>query len=149
MPLAKNVDIKELAKKTENYSGADIEAICREAAMLALRADLKAKQVELKHFEKALENISPSLAKSQNCIADENICSIQSTIKFDKNQTKIGVTAIVPNLNLEKYIPKMRGKTFAKIYVNTDSNNLKIDADLKSDSLFIINYRKLYIFVVI
>jgi len=64
MPLAKDVDIKELAKKTENYSGADIEAVCREAAMLALRDDLKVTQVESKYFEKALENVKPSLSKS-------------------------------------------------------------------------------------
>jgi len=64
-PLAKDVNIRELAKKTENYSGADIEAVCREAAMLALRENLKAKQVELKHFEKALESIKPSLSKSE------------------------------------------------------------------------------------
>jgi SpoVK/Ycf46/Vps4 family AAA+-type ATPase/intein/homing endonuclease len=62
-PLAKDVDLKELAKKTENYSGADIEAICREAAMNALREDIKAKEVKMKHFEQALEKIKPSLTK--------------------------------------------------------------------------------------
>ncbi|MGZ8933010.1 MAG: CDC48 family AAA ATPase, partial [Halobacteriota archaeon] len=36
-PLAEDVDIEQLAKETEGYVGADIEAICREAAMLALR----------------------------------------------------------------------------------------------------------------
>jgi transitional endoplasmic reticulum ATPase len=36
-PLADDVDIEQLAKETEGYVGADIEAICREAAMLALR----------------------------------------------------------------------------------------------------------------
>jgi transitional endoplasmic reticulum ATPase len=36
-PIADDVDIEQLAKETEGYVGADIEAICREAAMLALR----------------------------------------------------------------------------------------------------------------
>ncbi len=40
-PLADDVDISELAKQTEGYSGADIESICREAAMLALREFIK------------------------------------------------------------------------------------------------------------
>jgi transitional endoplasmic reticulum ATPase len=40
-PLADDVDIEQLAKETEGYVGADIEAICREAAMLALRGFIK------------------------------------------------------------------------------------------------------------
>ncbi|RLE42284.1 ATPase, partial [Candidatus Woesearchaeota archaeon] len=44
MPL-KGVNLKELAKKTEGFVGADIEALCREAGMLALREDIKVKYV--------------------------------------------------------------------------------------------------------
>ncbi len=60
MPL-KNVNIEELAKKTEGYVGADIESICREAAILALREDMKATEVTMKHFETALTIVSPSM----------------------------------------------------------------------------------------
>ncbi|AGK61426.1 AAA family ATPase, CDC48 subfamily [Archaeoglobus sulfaticallidus PM70-1] len=73
MPLDK-IDFDELAEKTEGYSGADIEALCREAGMLALREKLKAglskeeiskvaKEIKVtrKHFEKAMEKIKPSL----------------------------------------------------------------------------------------
>ena len=63
MPLAKDVSIDELAKKTEGYTGADLEALAREAAMLALREDLEAKTVTKKHFEKALESTKPSVNK--------------------------------------------------------------------------------------
>ncbi len=61
MPLDKDVDLKELAKKTEGFSGADLEALCREAAMNALREDINAKKVKRKHFEKAMERITPSI----------------------------------------------------------------------------------------
>ncbi len=61
MPLAKGVDLKELAKKTEGYSGADLEALVREAGMFALREN--ANEVKEKHFEKAFEIIKPSLDK--------------------------------------------------------------------------------------
>ena len=44
MPLAKDVDLKKLADKTDGYVGADIEAVCREAAILALRKDKKVKE---------------------------------------------------------------------------------------------------------
>lgn len=61
MPLAKDVDIGELAKQTNNYTGADITAVCREAAMFALRENPDAKEVKAEHFKKALEKIGPSL----------------------------------------------------------------------------------------
>ncbi len=60
MPL-KGVDVKELATKTEGYVGADIESVCREAAMLTLRDNLEAKEISMKHFEKALEKVRPSV----------------------------------------------------------------------------------------
>ena len=63
MPLAKDVKISEFAKNTENYVGADIESICREAAIFALREDMKATDVKLKHFEMALEKVTPSITK--------------------------------------------------------------------------------------
>ncbi len=63
MPLAEDVDLEMLAKKTEGYTGADIAAVCREAAMLALREEFRVRPVEMKHFLKALEKIPPSLTK--------------------------------------------------------------------------------------
>jgi len=62
MPI-KGVDLKKLAKETDGYSGADIEALCREAALFALREDVKAKTVESKHFEKALKRVKPSITE--------------------------------------------------------------------------------------
>ncbi|MEM3004434.1 MAG: CDC48 family AAA ATPase, partial [Candidatus Bathyarchaeia archaeon] len=66
-PLASDVDIDALAEKTENYVGADIEAICREASMLAIREYLKGSgekkeerpsfQLRMKHFEEALGKV--------------------------------------------------------------------------------------------
>lgn len=63
MPLAKDVNIKDMVKKTHGYTGADLEALAREAAMLALREDINAVQVKKKHFEEALKKIKPSVSK--------------------------------------------------------------------------------------
>ncbi len=61
MPLAKDVSIEELADLTEGYVGADIEGICREAGMMALRENIDAKEVKREHFMKAMENVHPSI----------------------------------------------------------------------------------------
>ncbi len=63
MPLDKEVDINQLIEKTEGYVGADIESIAREAAIFALREDMKAKTIKMKHFDKALEKVRPSATK--------------------------------------------------------------------------------------
>ena len=61
VPLSKSVSIEELSEKTEGYSGADIQAIVREAAMNALRENKQSKEVKPKHFEKAMKETTPSL----------------------------------------------------------------------------------------
>lgn len=64
MPLAKDVDLKEISKDTNGYTGADLEAVAREAAYFALREDMTSKQVKKKHFDEALKKIKPSVNKS-------------------------------------------------------------------------------------
>ncbi len=61
VPLADDVNLKDLAKKTDGFSGADIEALVREAVMTALRENKDAKEVKKKHFEVALKKIRPSI----------------------------------------------------------------------------------------
>jgi len=63
MPLSKDVSLEELAEKTEGFSGADIEGLCREAAMLALRSDIKAKKVNKTNFENAMKDTNASITK--------------------------------------------------------------------------------------
>jgi transitional endoplasmic reticulum ATPase len=63
VPLTKDVTLKYLTNKLNGYSGADIEAVVREAAMLALREDNKADKVKKKHFTEALTKVKPSLSK--------------------------------------------------------------------------------------
>jgi transitional endoplasmic reticulum ATPase len=61
MSLSKDISLDNLAKKTDGFSGADIEGLCREAAMLALRENINIKEVKNKHFEKAMESIRASI----------------------------------------------------------------------------------------
>ena len=74
MPLAKDVELPRLAEITHGFVGADLEALCREAGMTAIRdvvpeADfhspatherLLALEVGMEHFTRALEEVEPS-----------------------------------------------------------------------------------------
>jgi transitional endoplasmic reticulum ATPase len=61
MPVVKDVDLAHLASITKSYSGADIDALCREAAMNALRRDVKSKEVTAEDFKKAMDKVPPSI----------------------------------------------------------------------------------------
>jgi len=70
-PLAEDVSLEELAKKTDKYSGADLAAIVNEAVMLVIREcvvagkakeeeQLCAYKIEKKHFDEALKKVQPT-----------------------------------------------------------------------------------------
>ncbi|MBU4308719.1 MAG: AAA family ATPase, partial [Nanoarchaeota archaeon] len=61
---AKEEFLKEIAKETDGYTGADLESLARESAMLALRESITAERVQKKHFERALRKVRPSVTKS-------------------------------------------------------------------------------------
>ena len=61
MPINPNVDLNQLTSSTKYYSGADIESLCREAAMHALRRDVNAREVQMKDFQDALKEMGPSI----------------------------------------------------------------------------------------
>ncbi|WP_372912856.1 CDC48 family AAA ATPase [Salinigranum sp.] len=72
-PLADDVDLDSLARKTDGYVGADVEAVCREAAMSASREFIRSVpreevgdsvgnvRITMDHFESALEEVTPSV----------------------------------------------------------------------------------------
>ncbi|MCL4389100.1 MAG: CDC48 family AAA ATPase [Candidatus Marsarchaeota archaeon] len=61
MPLAKEVNLDELTKMSEGYTGAEIENVCREAGMNAIR--LKKTVVTKEDFAFALREIRPAIPK--------------------------------------------------------------------------------------
>lgn len=65
-PLAEDVIIDDLAEATGGYTGADIEAVCREAVMTALRTDMSVRAVTAQNFAAALEVIRPSVGEELN-----------------------------------------------------------------------------------
>ncbi|MCD6312299.1 MAG: CDC48 family AAA ATPase [Thaumarchaeota archaeon] len=65
MPLADDVDLRKIAEMTEGYTGADLEAVCREAALNAARENINIDKVYMRHFLAALEKVKPSIAPEQ------------------------------------------------------------------------------------
>ncbi len=63
LPLAGDVDLEKLADLTEGYSGADLEALVREAVMLALREKFEVRPISMNYFMQALKVVKPSLTK--------------------------------------------------------------------------------------
>ncbi|WNY27372.1 CDC48 family AAA ATPase [Methanolapillus ohkumae] len=66
IPVAKDVHVDELAELTERYTGADIEAVCREAVMIALRADFSREVIHMADFKEALEFVKPTVSEDLN-----------------------------------------------------------------------------------
>ncbi len=74
MPLAKDVDLDEIAVSTQNYTGADLAALCREAVVNAMQNN--SKEINSNDFAIALKKVKPSITKQ----IDQWYTSIKSEI---------------------------------------------------------------------
>jgi len=63
MPCSADMNLNELARLTEGYTGADIKLICREAAVAALDESFDIREVAMRHFKSAVSRTRPSDVK--------------------------------------------------------------------------------------
>ena len=63
IPIGKDVDIEILVSKTDGHSGAEIEAICKEAALKALEHSFDIEEIGMVYFEMAIELVRPRTSK--------------------------------------------------------------------------------------
>ena len=61
MPLASDVDLDEIAVSTQNYTGADLASLCREAVVNAMQNN--SKKINSNDFALALKKVKPSITK--------------------------------------------------------------------------------------
>ena len=61
MPLASDIDLNEIAVSTQNYTGADIESLCREAAVNAMQNNHA--KISSNDFAEGLKRVKPSITK--------------------------------------------------------------------------------------
>ncbi|TFG24549.1 MAG: AAA family ATPase [Promethearchaeota archaeon] len=63
MPLTSNLKLTTLNQMVKGFSGADIETFCREAAMIALRENIRARKISEDHFREARKLVNPSITQ--------------------------------------------------------------------------------------
>jgi transitional endoplasmic reticulum ATPase len=61
MPIGEDVDLDVLARRTDRFTGADLEDLVRRAGLSALRGSIEAHTVTMAHFEKALAETRASV----------------------------------------------------------------------------------------
>jgi len=62
IPLAPDINLEEVALATEGYSGAEVAAVCNEAALAALEESVDAQVVEERHLKLALVSVKPRIS---------------------------------------------------------------------------------------
>lgn len=72
MPLEDDVDLDDLAARTERFTGADLEDLVRRAGLYALRQSLDVQRVSMSHFERGLADtrasVTPEMEKEYETI---------------------------------------------------------------------------------
>ena len=82
MPLSNDVNLKEIAVATHNYSGADLAALCRESAVIAMQSN--SKKINSADFAASLKRVKPSITKEvdqwYNSVKDSISNAVPKTI---------------------------------------------------------------------
>ncbi|WP_079524793.1 ATP-dependent zinc metalloprotease FtsH [Halobacillus hunanensis] len=68
-PLSDNVDLKTIALRTPGFSGADLENLLNEAALVAARSD--AKSIDMEHVDEAIDRVIAGPAKKSRVISEK------------------------------------------------------------------------------
>ncbi|XP_042056975.1 cell division control protein 48 homolog B-like [Salvia splendens] len=63
MKIGNDVDLREIAEDTELFTGAELEGLCKEAGIVALREDISATDVCNRHFEAVMRSLRPALSR--------------------------------------------------------------------------------------
>ncbi len=78
MPLAKDVDLDDIAARADRYTGADLEDLVRRAGLFALRENGEdVSEVDMGHFEKALDASRASVSVEM----EEEYATIESKLR--------------------------------------------------------------------
>jgi len=88
MPLVNDVKLQEIAVATQNYTGADLAALCREAAVLAMRNN--SSKISSQDFAKSLKKVRPSITKEVDQWYNNVRESISNVVPKSEDKTFYG-----------------------------------------------------------
>ena len=94
MPLDRDVDLESLARRTERFTGADLEDLVRRAGLTALRRGLDTGKVTMADFEVALNETRASVTPEML----EEYERIQETLKSDAVRPMGGIGFVLPGM---------------------------------------------------
>ena len=94
MPLAGDVDLEALARRTENFTGADLEDLVRRAGLSALHRGLDTKEVTMDDFETAFRDTRASVTTEML----EEYERIQDTLKTEAVRPMGGIGIVLPGM---------------------------------------------------
>jgi len=88
MPLTNDVKLQEIAIATQNYSGADLAALCREAAVHAMQNN--SDKISSQDFAKSLKQVKPSITKEVDLWYNNVKESISNVVPKSEDKTFYG-----------------------------------------------------------
>lgn len=94
MPLADDVDLESLARRTERFTGADLEDLVRRAGLTALRRGLEEAKVTMSDFEAAMAETRASVTPEML----EEYERIQDTLKSEAVRPMGGIGFVLPGM---------------------------------------------------
>ncbi|XP_062280797.1 spermatogenesis-associated protein 5-like protein 1 isoform X1 [Scomber scombrus] len=107
MPVCPSVDMAELAQRTTGYVGADLSALCREAAMHSIRENSKGsgeQAVGVKHFHEALKSVRPSCLRGSLGRTDLSLVSWEQIGGLDEIKLKLKQSIEWPMMYPEAFV---------------------------------------------
>jgi transitional endoplasmic reticulum ATPase len=93
MPLAEDVDLDSLARRTDRFTGADLEDLVRRAGLFALRASMEAASVTMADFDHGLEETRASVTPEM----EKDYERMQASLKQDA-MSSAGIGFIAPGM---------------------------------------------------
>ena len=92
--VAKDVDLESLARRTDRFTGADLEDLVRRAGLTALRRGIDTGTVTMADFETALTDTRASVTPEML----EEYERIQDTLKSDAVRPMGGIGFVLPGM---------------------------------------------------
>mgnify|MGYP005750772197 CR=1 FL=1 len=132
-PLAVDVDLEVLAKRTPGFSGADLENLANEAALLAVRKDKKA--IGMDEFEEAITRVIAGPEKKSRAISehDRKLTAYHEAghavvMKCLKHSDPVHEISIIPR----EMVGLLGGRVAEKLILGDISTGAKNDIDRAS-----------------